>query len=394
MKNIFAVLFAVMLVFGVTSIGLANGDSDDDSDGFAGGSGTAGAGVFGAGIDAAGEGIPNGGAFGISGAIGGAMSGVGGFIIDGFVSGDVTVIGGGLTNTDAYVFNPGIGDFGIGVGSSSFSQAVTGGSASVFVDPDDGFGAAGGGMKGFAAQGTLNMSGLGESPFFFNSTGSTGGIAMQGSMGGFSGHVFAVSSGDTEDHYFGRGDESGAGWYVKRHGNNAGRIRYFANGHPNNESEWDFLGRWRAPGENSNAGANIDVSIDMWGDSFSNSYRFVDIDGNMRTEGMGTNVGAFTEVRTSGDASSYDNGDAYAGAYVRGGWVAGGMVSTTTTQSAPGMGGAFASASGSYFGAGSLGTNYSGSATGYSSTSITTVNGMNGSINTAAAGMSVTSIVD
>jgi hypothetical protein len=53
------------------------------------------------------------------------------------------------------------------------------------------------------------------------------------------------------------------------------------------------------------------------------------------------------------------------------------------------MGGAVAGAIGTYSGSGDLGCNFDGSAIGFTSTSVTTFNGMNGSINSASAGMEV-----
>jgi len=359
MNKIFTILLAVMLV--VSLAGISDACSGNNCPPVAVGSLDVDAHAFGAGFDADGRLIPNGGAFGLGGASGSAGAHANGFIVDGDVAGDVTAIGGGLTDTDAYIFFPSVGDLAIGVGSSSFSQAVTGGSVSVGVDPDQGFGAAHGSMSGRAHQSTLNMSGVGESPFFFNSTGHTGGVAGQGSTGSFNGAVSAASGADY-DYWVWHG-----GWW------------------------WGHYHHYYA---DSNANASIDAFLEMWGGSYSESYRFVDFDGDSRTEGMGTNVGAFTEVRSEASASHYANGNAYASARVNGCFTAAGAVSTTTVQNAPGFGGAMASASGSYAGGGSLGTSFSGSATGYSATSVTTVSGMSGSINSAAAGMNVSATIN
>ena len=32
------------------------------------------------------------------------------------------------------------------------------------------------------------------------------------------------------------------GWYIKTHGKNAGTYKYFKNGHPENQSEWEYFG--------------------------------------------------------------------------------------------------------------------------------------------------------
>jgi len=295
--------------------------------------------------------IPNGGAFGISGAIGGAKAGADGFVFNGTVEGDVDAWGGGLTVTDAYRFNPHMGDKSIGVGSSSESYALTGAKLKIKVDPGYfGFGEVDGHLCGFAAQGTLNASGLIESPKYFDTEGFTGGIAGQGSIGGFSGGAFAVSGPDIK------------------------------------------ICRWKI---DSKSGAGAGAEIAMSGGSYSESYRFVDWSGcgpgSTKTEGMGTVVGAYTNIESYGYDYDWDKGCSESGACLRGGYMVAGGAATKTVQDAPGCGGAKASAVGFYVGAGSLGTNYNGSAIGYSNTSVTTMNGMNGSINTASAGMSVTS---
>lgn len=287
------------------------------------------------GIDGDSAWIPNGGAFGISGAVGRAKGKANGHVYNGSIVGDVSVAGGGITTTSAYRFHPGIGDRSIGVGSVSDSYAHT--SGDLYVDTTPGgfwsYGRAGGHIAGSAAQGTFNASRVGESPIFFSTDGESKGFAAQGSVGGFIGAA------------------------------RTGHIGCF-NGKPGFAS----------------------ASIDMNGGSYSESYRFVDYNHGSITEGMGTNVGAYTEVTTAG-RSSRRNG------FVAGGFVAGGVVGAKTVQADNFGGGAVAKANGVYYGGGSLNDDYIGSANGGTMTTVTTFRGYNGAINSASAGMNVTSVV-
>lgn len=283
--------------------------------------------------------IPNGIAGGISGAGGVAGATAAGIVTNGNASGYVTAVGGGITDTDAYKWNPYIGDKSIGVGVRSDSEAMTGATFDIGADACLGAGVVGAVMGGAAGQGTLVGSGLIESPRFFSkSTGYTGGIAGQGSIGAFCGEGVA-----------------GVLWY----------------------------------GE---AGAEAGALITMSGFSQSDSWRAVDWFADGKKEMMGTNVGVGTNVEATGYNGSSDSCLAYGSANVDGGWVAKGAVSTRTVQTANnGSGGAIANATGAYHASGGLNSTYAGSAIGYSQTSITTFDGMNGSINSAAAGMQVTS---
>lgn len=121
---------------------------------------------------------------------------------------------------------------------------------------------------------------------------------------------------------------------------------------------------------------SVDTSahIDVSGESYSVSTRKV-------TENY---TGIRTDVHSSTELSSGKTGCA------SGGWNIGGVASTVTSQNAPGgNGNAHASATGSYHGTGNLGDNYTGSATGYSQTSTTEVEDLDGSVNRASAGMEV-----
>jgi len=348
MKKMIAVL-ATGLILGFGSMVMAGGHSGQYT-GVGVGSYDINANTHGSGLDCDIRTIPNGIAGGISGAGGVANANADGVILNGSVGGDVTAIGGGVTSTNAYKWNPSLGDKSIGVGSYSNNQAIAGASAIIYVDPAKGFGTTSGHISGIAAQGTLNGSILGKSPRYFDSIGVTGGIAGQSSVGGFVGSAYALSGPD---------------------------IRFFC---------FNI---------DSKGSAGVGANIEMIGSSYSESYRFVDwSDGGVKTEGMGTLVGANTTVITSGYNSDSDRGLAIAGSCLSGGYIASGGAVTKTTQLAGNRsGGASASAIGMYKGSGLLNTTFTGSATGYSNTSVTTVRGMNGSINSATAGMHVSSNV-
>jgi len=341
--------------------------------------------------------IPNGGAVGVTGSCGKSEAEANGFVLNGSVGADIGATGGGVGYTDAYRFNPHLGDKSIGVGSFSYAHANTGAYADVYVDPSRrGFGIVGGQIQGCAVQGTLNASYLTESPIHFtNTTGFTGGIAGQGSIGSFEGGVFAVSGPDYKTTEYVGGEAGGPGWYSKVYGNgHLGRPKYFPNGHPTGESDWRFRGAEEVvTNHNSQASAGVGANIDMEGFSYSESWRYVDLGCGWKTEAMGTNVGAETHITSSKYNYDWANGLACANSCVRGGWSAVGGAATKTVQT-DGVGGyASASAVGFYTGQGSLGTNFDGSAHGYSQTSITSFNGMNGSMISSSAGMHVTSQV-
>lgn len=305
-------------------------------------------GAIAGGIDGDVETIPNGMAIGVGGA--GALAGgnLSGFIINGEISGETGVVAGGLTNTETHVYNPNLGDHSIGVVSVTENYAIVGGEMTGGVDPGYlGYGVVGGILAGGAAQGSLNVSVLGASPIYFESNGLTGGSASQGSVGSFEGYIALMSGGD-----YG----------------------------------------WCRP-INSRAGAGISAEIVMNGYSYSESYRFIAEDNGATTEGMGTFVGAGTTVDSNMNSWERYQGAAYADAYICGVWEASGNVNTITVQGIPGVGGSIAAANGRYYGTGGLGSNYSGSATGYSQTTMTTVAGMQGAINTANAGMTVSSTI-
>ncbi|GAG52162.1 unnamed protein product, partial [marine sediment metagenome] len=122
--------------------------------------------------------------------------------------------------------------------------------------------------------------------------------------------------------------------------------------------------------------AGFDASITQMGYSQTDTYK---ITGGGK--GLGTSVYADTLVITT--VGSYDNGIAHAD--VDGGFEASGAVHSGTVQSRNG-GYASAEANGSYSGAGSLGNDYFGRASGYTETFA----GDNG-VMQAGAGMSVTS---
>ena len=356
---------------------------------------------------------------GAAGAIGGAGSAGAGIIFNGTAGVYTSADGGGLAGSKAFrVHNPvPDADKSIGIRSESSAQGVTGGSIDVNVDPEgyyvlDAGGLVAGAMGGFAAQGTVDVSGLEESPRHFdNSEGNTFGIAAQGSMGGFVGSADAESLGDLAFNHttYTGGESGGPGYYQKRNGCGGWfkppcEIKEFKNGHPENESEWDFLGDTKTEEKitivDSNAAAGAEASINMYGNSASESYRFVAEEDGVQIEGMGTTVGAFTTVETSGSSYEDANGriifvgpTSWAHADVEGNWTAMGGAATLTKQTANnGSGGAMAGAFGVYSGNGQLNDNFFGSAVGYSNTSVTTVQGLSGSINHASSGMQVTAV--
>ena len=339
MKKLFAILCAIMLIGAFTA---SSAMSCDGPDCYGSGNfdGTAAAGS--AAIDAGMKFIPHGAAGGIAGAAGGTKGFISGRVNDGEANASLNVVGGGLVNQTGYTFNV-PASLSIGVGSSSHAEAVTSANLDLSTKADcsgwfdKNYGTAIGGFTGGAAQGTLDGSIVGSSPLpMWDSKGVTGGIAAQGSAGLIAGGAIA-----------------------------------------NSETEWFFPGGACPDNAYANAG------IDMVGNSYSESYRYIDFGCGTKTEGMGTNVGANTTVNSYGD-SSRDG-------FTTGGFIAGGKVCATTVQSAPGLGGAVATVHGAYAGAGSLNCNYSGSVTGSTYTSVTTVDGYKGSIVSAGSSASVSS---
>lgn len=139
-----------------------------------------------------------------------------------------------------------------------------------------------------------------------------------------------------------------------------------------------------------------DTSMNVWGNSYSESHEYTIYGDGQTTTGMGTEVASFTNVEAE---SYYTPGGGGVGSGFE--WSASGAAHTETTQEY-GNGVAEATATGSY-GASDVqrgGSNYdvssgyTGSAQGGTSTSVTTVDGMQGSVNRADAHMSVSSQMD
>lgn len=396
LKKMFLVMCLVMLVGAGTA--LADGGNDAVN-----GSGVLAVGAYALGgdIKTGTDWIPNGHSAGLN-AGGGASAGVaGGFIYNGTISADLTVIGGGEVQGGPRNEVTSNADKFISVGSQNTAYGVTGGSLHIVADPGKGFGMVAGTAGGIAGEATLSHSALSESPrrFWTMSEGNTLGIAGQAAVGAWSGEAGVLSGPDYTKYsirrvtrYYG-GEPGGRGYYQHKHG----QIQYFRNGHPENQSEWTFLGRSSRRGYecvripvDSNGQAGFHANIFMTGGSFSESYRFVDWENGQKTEGMGTFVGAGTNVYATGGAYSSDNGLAIAGADVNGGYkVIGGAVSFTTQETKTGKAGAFAA--GAYKGSGGLNTQYQGNAFGGTHTTATQTYGMTGSVMTSSAHMTVTS---
>jgi hypothetical protein len=295
------------------------------------------------------------------GLAGGKASGI---VFDGAVAGDVYAVGGGFAGNTTYTFKIDGTDRSQGVGSASHAEGYTGGSVNVSVDPEKGMGYASGGIAGIAGQVTADGS-AGHTPNAFVSNGFTAGLAGQGSVGGFVGYVVVLSGPDME-----------------------GTTLRYVGGH-----KYGFLNpkNWKCVpfSIDSQGAATVEANIDMWGNSYSESYGYVNVNEGVRTEGLGSNVGSDTHVRSSGSISSYRNGLAVADARLYGGFVAAGGATSMTQQTVPGAGAALATAQGGYVGAGTLGCDFDGVANGYTFTSGTTVEGLNGSVMTSGAGMAV-----
>jgi hypothetical protein len=336
-------------------------------------------------VDMDSEVLKKGGAFGISGAGGLANADASGYIVNGMTEGEVGVVGGGLTVTEAfsgnYDFDEGNGN-GKYVGSASESYAITGGRLFIKVDPEKrGFGIARGDMSGIAGQGTLNASYMVTGNKFEND-GFTGGVAAQGSVGAFEGEAFVISGGD----YY---RPNGTLW-EKQSGKNAGKVYVKPfKWHPKKPSEWEFVG-YNCVLIDSKAKAELEAEIEMMGGSESLSWKEIHIDteNGIRTEAMGTNVSAWTEVNTSASKTLKDKGRGYAQGCVTGSYTAIGGTGAYTQMSNDNAN-LNSHAVGVYYGHGTLNTNFAGSANGYTNGSITTVEGMKGSIVRSGAGMEV-----
>jgi len=245
----------------------------------------------------------------------------GGTLTLGGAKADLSNTAGGFTNTSADQYDPGPGK-NIGVYSGSKNYAITSGSLHV-----EAWGVAEshGVIAGAAGQASLDGSIVGPSPLpQWDTNGVTLGVAGQGSIGAYAGGAGAAALGS----------------------------------------------------------ADVDARIEMWGGSYSESYR--GIDGN--TEYMGTNVRAYTTVSSDSNVDRQLIGVGV----VEGGWVAGGAAASLTVQKSD-YGVAKAGAVGTYSGAGELGCNFNGSANGYTYTSAQSAPGFKGSVMTSQAGMQVSS---
>lgn len=266
--------------------------------------------------------------YGISGggaAAGGLTKGSASADIDGRgeAEGYIGVVGGGIVDSHQWRTNY---DFSHTqenhVGSMSEAKAVTDAHMDLTADSDQRWKrtTADGDFFGIAGQGTADFSAM------KNGQGFTGGLSAQGSAGFIKGGV------DVE-----------SGWF------NA----YY----PDQDV--------------------ADAKINMMGNTYSHSMQEITIgNGVVEKTLQSTNI-AQTDVQSSG----YDTAEWYEGndAYVRGGFIAGGIAANKTVMEGyNGVG--KASAKASYFGAGELGCDFSGSA--FSRTNVTVVKpmGMKGSI--------------
>jgi len=225
--------------------------------------------AIGGGLSADGALIPGGAAGGI-GAAGGFSAGEasGGTVWFGSAGANIDLTAGGVTDTNAYTFNPGA--FGIGVGSRTDNSAGARG------DLDGnafGLASSAGVVGGITGQGSLNGSIVGPSPLpVWNSNGVTFGVAGQGSAGAFVGAGAAALMGT-----------------------------------------YDLGGGVRADG---------------W--SASESYRGIDFIPGGQTEYMGTRVGAGTELQSYGYATPGVFGIAVVdGGWIAGGGAASRTIQTT-----------------------------------------------------------------
>jgi len=397
MKKIVCLIGIFMLVFSLNAFADEKKDSGSTSVGFLGIEAEAGnaTGSFGFAETPwwSADGFAVGGGLAGGHSEGGAFGGV----YNGSIEGEINTVGGGLSKTETI---KDISPSEHRVGTLTQNQASTHGKIKVKADVGDGFGAGAvlGGFHGAAGQVSGNVSHM-HLGWAFDSEGHTGGIAGQGSAGYIAGSAGALVAGYSVDEgYTGRDcNDKGkcTGWFVKTNGENAGTVRYFDGKKPRDENpNWEYLGAEKVKPRDLKAGAGAKAGIDMTGFSYSESYRAIDKFEGGKTESMGTFVGAGTDVKSYGNDWEWKVnegcGIACSNASVDGGWIAAGGAATRTVQGGDGLGHARAGAVGGYFGAGELGTNFNGSAIGHSQTSITTIDGFNGSINGASAGMKVT----
>lgn len=131
--------------------------------------------------------------------------------------------------------------------------------------------------------------------------------------------------------------------------------------------------------------ADISAGIDMRGSSGSESYRGTIVNGDAKSEYMGTNVADSTIIISSKDVERHG----LALAAVEGGYEAAGFAKSLTVQTTN-SGLAIASANGSYNGSGELGCDFSGSLVGGTFTQATKVDGYKGSIMSSSSNMHIT----
>ena len=287
---------------------------------------------------------------------GGATQGAAeGFVYNGNITGSLSVVGGGIVSGGPYEwFDRGNG-FEHGLGTWSAAEAVTGGYVSVNVDPgmNPALGSAGGYFEGVAGQATGNFSLLGESPHHHTAEGLTGGIAVQGSLGYIEGGVYAIAPGDN---------------------------LYLC-----------WCGYYH--GTNNYAGASADAGVYQNGFTTARSWRGVEKNGEYRTEYMGTRTIAETHIDTWGYADHYNSGywnGAMSGAWVDGGFIAGGLAANKTImETENGIG--KATAVGFYVGSGGLNCDFDAVANSKTNVSVTTKAGAKGSIIRSSAESTVTS---
>ncbi len=290
--------------------------------------------AYGKGFDIDGKLIKRGAAGGLSSAKGYTTGGARGYVYNADASGKIDVSGGGLASTTAYKFDPEVGDHGKGVGSSSYAYGETTASLKLKAKNADGWydwGFAHGGFHGCVRQLTLDGSIIVNGKKW-DSKGLSAGVAGQMA----SGHIY--------------GDAMVDSW-----------IGY-------------------------NGKVNLKAGIIMDGASYSESYRFVAEEDGVRVEGMGTNVGARTDVETFRKVKSKGWGYGYVGGSFN---AKGGAAALTVQKNDNGK--AVALAVGTYQGSGRLGCNFSGSVQGGTYTNAMKVEGMNGTVMSSGASMSVSS---
>ena len=412
-KRFFVSLIAALFLI----TGVAFADYQEDS---GVGVGNVTATTLGGGIDAGFGMLP--GHSGFAGGIGVAgginIGGAFGAINDGTVQLEAGAFSGGVAENEVERHSGYALDKSIGISSSSAAAASTQGNVAVSVDPMghyiiDAGGLAAGGFFGVAGQATVDFSAVGASPLSgWESEGYSAGIAGQGSAGYVYGVVDAESLGDLAYDkptvtYEG-GEDGGPGYYWKYKNPNQHwrekEYQYFPNGHPEGQSEWNFLGEDRIVTTehivlmDSIANAASGASIDMEGHSFSESWRAMGDNDGQHTEMMGTFVYADTQINAIGYADNEANGrfivwdTSNSGACVGGGYVVAGGAGAKTVQTSD-YGVSKATAMGIYTGSAGLNTTFNGVAIGSTQTSVTTVEGMNGAFHGANAQMTVTSTI-